>query len=66
MPKIAFENISSNWLFSDFISEFETSKLRNLANGAQLDIHEMKDLGLLYLPYAGIWAPIARLAKIGL
>ena len=66
MPKIAFEKISSKWLFSDFISKFETSKSRNLANGAQLDISRMKDLDLLYLPYAGIWSPIARLAKNGL
>ena len=49
MPKIAFEKISSKWLFSDFISKFEPSKLRNLVNGAQRDIYQMKDLGLLFL-----------------
>ena len=66
MPKIEFEKISSKWLFSDFVSKIESLIPRNLANGAQLDIPEMKDLSLLYLPYAGIWAPIARLAIIGL
>ena len=59
MSKIAFENISSKWLFSDFVSKFETCRSHLLAIGSDRDIHEMKEIDLLYLLHHGFWLPFA-------
>ena len=47
MPKIAFEKISWNWLFSDFITKIETSILNYLADAGDRYIHQIVDLNLL-------------------
>ena len=47
MPKIAFENISSKRLFSDFITKIEPKILRYLANAGKRDIPQIEDLNLL-------------------
>ena len=66
MSKIAFEKILSKWLFSDFVSKFETCRSHLLAIGSHRDIHQMKDLDLLYQLYDGIWLPFASKAVFGL
>jgi len=47
MPKFAFEKVSWNGLFSDFISKIETSILNYLADASNRDISQIKDLSLL-------------------